>query len=87
MDENDQKNNDHSVKNDEKPQMLKEKKSRKKQKEHTKMLQALEKGTKVKTIGGVYGTVTGVKEDRFVLRIAENVKIEVAKEAVASKIE
>ena len=60
---------------------------RKKQKEHTKMLQALEKGTKVKTIGGVYGTVTGVKDDRFVLRIAENVKIEVAKEAVASKIE
>jgi len=60
---------------------------RKKQKEHAKMLQALEKGAKVKTIGGVYGTVTGVKDDRFVLRIAENVKIEVAKEAVASKIE
>jgi preprotein translocase subunit YajC len=60
---------------------------RKKQKEHTKMLQALEKGAKVKTIGGVYGTVTGVKDDRFILRIAENVKVEVAKEAVAAKIE
>ena len=60
---------------------------RKKKKQHTKMLQALEKGAKVKTIGGVYGTVTGVKDDRFVLRIAENVKIEVAKDAVASKIE
>ena len=60
---------------------------RKKQKEHTKMLQALEKGAKVKTIGGIFGTVTGVKDDRLVLRISENVKIEVAKEAVASKIE
>ena len=60
---------------------------RKKQKQHAKMLQALEKGAKVKTIGGVFGTVTGVKDDRFVLRISENVKIEVAKEAVASKIE
>jgi preprotein translocase subunit YajC len=60
---------------------------RKKQKQHTKMLQSLEKGAKVKTIGGVYGTVTGVKDDRFVLRIAENVKVEVAKEAVASKID
>ena len=60
---------------------------RKKQKQHAKMLEALEKGAKVKTIGGVFGTVTGVKDDRFVLRISENVKIEVAKEAVASKIE
>ena len=60
---------------------------RKKQKQHAKMLQSLEKGAKVKTIGGVFGTVTGVKDDRFVLRISENVKIEVAKDAVASKIE
>ena len=60
---------------------------RKKQKQHAKMLEALEKGAKVKTIGGVFGTVTGVKDDRFVLRISENVKIEVAKDAVASKIE
>ena len=60
---------------------------RKKQKQHAKMLEALEKGAKVKTIGGVFGTITGVKDDRFVLRISENVKIEVAKEAVASKIE
>jgi len=28
-----------------------------------------------------------VKDDRFVLRIAENVKIEVAKEAVSAKID
>ncbi len=60
---------------------------RKKQKAHTKMLQSLEKGAKVKTIGGMYGTITGVKDDRFVLRIAENVKVEVAKESVSAKID
>ena len=60
---------------------------RKKQKEHAKMLQALEKGAKVKTAGGLFGTITGVKDDRFVLRIAENVKIEVAKDSVAEKLD
>ena len=60
---------------------------RKKQKEHAKMLLALEKGAKVKTAGGLFGTITGVKDDRFVLRIAENVKIEVAKDSVAEKLD
>ena len=60
---------------------------RKKQKQHAKMLQALEKGDKVKTAGGLFGTITGVKDDRFVLRIAENVKIEVAKDSVAEKLD
>jgi preprotein translocase subunit YajC len=60
---------------------------RKKQKQHDKMVQALEKGTQVKTLGGIFGTVTGVKDDRFVLRIGENMKIEVAKEAIAAKID
>ncbi len=60
---------------------------RKKQKEHDKMIKALEKGAQVKTVGGVFGTVTGVKDDRFVIRIAENVKVEVAKEAIASKLD
>ena len=60
---------------------------RKKQKEHAKMLQDLEKGAKIKTAGGLFGTITGVKDDRFVLRIAESVKIEIAKESVAEKLD
>ncbi len=60
---------------------------RKKQKEHDKMVKALEKGANVKTIGGLYGTVTGVKDDRFVVRIGENVKVEVAREAIAAKLD
>ena len=49
------------------------------------MIKALEKGAKVKTVGGMFGTITGVKDDRFVVRIAENVKVEVAKEAISAK--
>jgi preprotein translocase subunit YajC len=60
---------------------------RKKQKQHEKMIQSLEKGAKVKTIGGMFGTITGVKDDCFVIRIAENVKVEISKEAVSAKID
>lgn len=52
---------------------------RKKQKEHEKMLSALQSGDEVVTSGGIYGVITNVKEDRFVVRIADNTKIEVGK--------
>ena len=47
----------------------------KKRKEHQKMVDALEKGARVKTIGGLLGTVTGVKEDCFVV-VSRRVKVE-----------
>jgi preprotein translocase subunit YajC len=59
----------------------------KKRKQHQKMIDTLEKGAKIKTAGGLLGTVTGVKDDCFVIRISENVKVEVAKEAVSAKID
>ncbi|MEI6466195.1 MAG: preprotein translocase subunit YajC [Verrucomicrobiota bacterium] len=62
---------------------------RKKQKEHEKMLKSLESGDEVVTTGGIYGVITNVKEDRFVLRIAENTKIEIGKafvQTVAKKL-
>jgi len=60
---------------------------RKKQKEHDKMVKALEKGAQIKTVGGLFGTITGVKDDRFVVRVAENVKVEVSRESIAAKID
>ncbi len=54
----------------------------KKRKEQEKMLATLESGDELVTTGGLYGTVTSVKDDRFVLRIAENIKVEVAKSFV-----
>jgi preprotein translocase subunit YajC len=59
---------------------------RKKQKELAKMLAALQTGDEVVTTGGIYGTITNVKDDRFVVRIAENTKIEVGKGFIQSVV-
>lgn len=59
---------------------------RKKQKELQKQIESLSTGDEVLTIGGIYGEVTNKKDDRFVIRIADGVKIEVAKSAVSTVI-
>ena len=56
---------------------------RKKAKAHTAMLQALKAGDRVVTNGGIYGTVVGVDDQKVQLRIADQVKIEIAKHAIA----
>jgi preprotein translocase subunit YajC len=60
---------------------------RKRQKEHDKMLSELKSGDEVVTSGGIFATVTKVKEDRLVVRIADNTKVELAKNFVSKKIE
>jgi preprotein translocase subunit YajC len=52
---------------------------RKKQKEHEKMLAALGAGDEVVTTGGIFGVITSVKDDRFIVRIADTTKVEVGK--------
>ena len=59
---------------------------RKRQKTHDKMLTELQTGDEIITSGGVYGTITNVKEDRFVVRIADSTKIELGKGFVANKV-
>lgn len=59
---------------------------RKKQKEHEKMLTALGTGDEIVTTGGIYGTITNVKDDRFVVRIADNTKIEIGKSFVSTVV-
>ena len=56
----------------------------KKAKEHQKMLAAVKKDDRIITTGGIYGTVTAVKGDTLELKIAEGVKIQLAKSAVAA---
>ncbi|MBI4641627.1 MAG: preprotein translocase subunit YajC [Candidatus Tectomicrobia bacterium] len=51
--------------------------------EHKAMLDNLQRGNRVITTGGIYGTITRVKDDIIVLQIADQVKIEVAKSAIA----
>jgi preprotein translocase subunit YajC len=57
---------------------------RKKQKELQKMISQLQTGDEVMTAGGVYGVISNVKEDRFVLKIADSTKIEVNKTFIQS---
>lgn len=57
---------------------------RKKQKAHEKMLSELQSGDEVLTTGGIYGVVTNVKEDRFIVRISETTKVEIAKGFISS---
>jgi preprotein translocase subunit YajC len=59
----------------------------KKQKQHQNMLSTLRKGDRVVTNAGIYGTVHDVKEQMIVLKIAEEVKIEIVKNAVAAVVE
>ena len=59
---------------------------RKKQKEHAKLLASLSTGDEVLTTGGIFGTITNVKEDRFVVRIADNTKIEVGKSFITTVV-
>jgi len=60
----------------------------KKQKEHRKMLDSLEKGDQVVTAGGIYGTIAGLKKNNtiVILKIADNVKIEIARSSVGQKV-
>lgn len=59
---------------------------RKKQKEHDKLVGALQTGDEVLTTGGIFGTITNVKDDRFVVRIADNTKVELAKGHILSVV-
>lgn len=58
---------------------------RTRQKNLEAMVASLKNGDKVITSGGLYGTVAGVKENTVLLKVADQVKLEVAKSAVASK--
>jgi len=58
-------------------------KQRKKQQE---MLGTLKKGDRVLTTGGIYGTIQGVEPDAVYLKIAENVKVKVARSAISGVV-
>lgn len=59
---------------------------RKKQKELQKSIDALEAGDEVITTGGIYGEITNKKADRFVVRIADNTKVEIGKGFIQSVV-
>ncbi len=57
----------------------------KKQKEATNFRNALAKGDKVATTGGIYGKITDVKDRTVTVEIADNVIVKVDKTAVTAE--
>jgi preprotein translocase subunit YajC len=53
------------------------------QKKHQQLLANLKTGDKVVTGSGIHGLIANVKETTFLLKVADNVKIEIDKSAVA----
>ena len=59
-----------------------------KQKEKQRMLQGLRKGDRVLTVGGIYGTVEGVKDndETITVKISDTVKVRMSKSSVSSVV-
>jgi preprotein translocase subunit YajC len=58
----------------------------KQRKKTAEMLSSLKKGDRVVTSGGIYGTIQGVEAEVVYLKIAENVKVKVARNAISGVV-
>lgn len=58
----------------------------KQRKEQQKLISALKTGDKVVTASGIHGMIANVKERTVLLKVADNVKIEIDKAAVATVV-
>ena len=61
---------------------------KKKQKEHTQMVESLSKNDRIRTVGGIIGTVIEVKGDEVVIKIDEsnNTKMRIAASAIGKNL-
>jgi preprotein translocase subunit YajC len=61
---------------------------KKRQKQHQQMVQSLKKNDRVRTIGGILGTVVDIKGDEITLKVdeANNTKIKVAASAIGKNL-
>ena len=55
----------------------------KKQKDSQRMIDELEKKDEIVTSGGIHGVITNIKDDLLVVKIADNVQIELSRAAVS----
>ncbi len=58
----------------------------KKQKQRTSMLNALDKGDKVVTIGGLHGTIVDITDDIVILRVNDVTKLTFDRSAISGKV-
>ena len=59
----------------------------KRQRDHRLLMDSLAVGDRVVTIGGVYGTVSSLDDDRVGVEVATGVVVEFARSAIARKVE
>jgi preprotein translocase subunit YajC len=59
---------------------------RQQQKQHEQMIINLKKNDEVVTTGGIHGTIVNIKEKTFVLRVDDNSRIEIDKNAIGRLI-
>lgn len=57
----------------------------KKAKEQKEMISNLQKGDNIISSSGIFGRITSVNEDSVTVEIAENVRVKMVKDAVASR--
>ena len=57
--------------------------AQRRQKKVSEMLKALKTGDKIITNGGIYGTIVGLEDEAVQLRVAEQVRMKVARSAIA----
>jgi len=50
------------------------------------MIGELKSGDKVITVGGIHGTVSGVTDKTIIVRVADQVKIEISRQAVGTVV-
>jgi preprotein translocase subunit YajC len=60
---------------------------RKRQKEQRELMEGLQKGDRVITVGGIYGQIESLSEDSVVLKIESGTTIRVARGSIAGKRE
>jgi len=60
---------------------------RRKQKEHQTMVQELQKGDRVITAGGIYGTIESLSEDNIVIKVESGATLRVARGSVIGRRE
>ncbi|MBI2418597.1 MAG: preprotein translocase subunit YajC [Ignavibacteriales bacterium] len=58
----------------------------KRQKERDKLLSAIQKGDKIITSGGMYGTVASLEEKTVIITAADNVKLKFDRSAIATVV-
>jgi preprotein translocase subunit YajC len=58
----------------------------KKMKEHRAMLQAVKRGDKVLTTGGVFGQVALVGDDHLMVDVADGVQLRMSREAISAVV-